>query len=208
MSFTRRDTLRLLLATPVFLSGCIGGGDAKLTGTDLGKTVAPDFTLMDHRGSTVQLSALNGKVVVLTFIFTNCVDICPVTASNIRATYEQLSAELREKVTFVAITVDPERDSAAVLTGFSEKFDLADVPQWHALTGTRAELEPVWVSYGIDPGAVAEEVESHTSGSGRPYQLSHTDAVYLIDPDGRERTLLRSSFDPEAMSKDIKTLSK
>jgi len=208
MTITRRNVVLLLAATPVLLSGCVGGGDAKLTGTDLGKTAAPNFTLLDHRGSPVQLSALNGQVIVLTFIFTNCVDICPVTASNIRATYEQLSDELREKVAFVAVTVDPERDTAAALTGFSEKFDLTGVPQWHALTGTRAELEPVWISYGIDPGAVAEEVESHTSGSGRPYQLSHTDAVYLIDPQGRERTLLRSSFDPEAMAKDIKTLSK
>jgi protein SCO1/2 len=207
MNVNRRWALIAIGAAPFVLSGCIGG-DAKLTGTDLSKIPAPDFTLLDHRGQVVQLSALHGKTVVLTFIFTNCPDICPVTASNMRETYEQLSAELKEKVALIAITVDPPRDTAQALERFSEMFDLQDVPQWHALTGTRAELEPVWVSYGIDPGAVTEEVESHTTGSGRPYQLSHTDAVYLIDPEGRKRVLLRSSFDPEALARDIKTLSK
>lgn len=207
LALTRRKALLFLAATPAFLTGCMGGGDAKLTGADLGKTVAPDFTLIDHRGATVQLSALKGETVVLTFIFTNCPDICPVTASNLRATYEQLAADLRPKVAMVAITVDPERDTPAALTEFSTRFDLQDVAQWHALTGSRAELEPIWVSYGIDPGAVTEEVESHFSGSGRPYTLSHTDAVYLIDPDGRERVFLRSSFDPKALARDIKTLA-
>jgi hypothetical protein len=68
-------------------------------------------------------------------------------------------------------------------------------------------LEPIWAAYGIDPGAVTNEVESHAAGRGRPSLLSHTDAVYVIDPKGRERVFMRSSFDPKEMADNLRILA-
>lgn len=195
----------MLAAAPV-LAGCIGQ-EAKLTGTDLRKEPAPDFELIDYRGEPVRLSDLRGTTVVMAFIFTNCPDVCPETALKFRATYDLLSSSLRDKVSFLAITVDPERDTPEALAAFSERFDLASVPRWHALYADRSVLEPVWASYGIDPGVAREEVESHVSGSGRPYLLRHTDAIYVIDPDGRKRVLMHSDLEPKDLAANIKTLS-
>lgn len=192
----------LLLILPVlFLAAC--GGSASLTGTDLEKVTAPDFTLTDYRGSPVTLSAFRGKAVVLTFIYTNCPDICPLTAENLRLAYDQLSEKARDRVTLIAVTVDPERDSPDALRNFSMVHGLDDNPNWFAVRGERTDLEPVWANYAVDPGRVLE----HRDNAVDPALLAHTDAVYVIDRDGKERVLMRSNLDPDDLAKNLKTLT-
>ena len=203
---TRRRVAALLAAVPLAAAGC-SRGEVELIGTKLPADAAPDFELTDHRGDIVTLSGLKGAAVALTFISTHCPDVCPLTALNMRATYDELSEQEREEVAWLAFTVDPERDSAERVSEFSERFGLARVPQWHAFPGTREQLEPIWVAYGIDPGGVAEEIEAHLSGGRCPYDLSHTDAVDVIDGEGRKRVLMRSEFAPEDLSRNLTVLS-
>jgi protein SCO1/2 len=149
----------------------------KLAGTELGATDAPDFTLTDGvTGRAVTLSAQRGQVVALTFLYTSCPDVCPLTASRFRAAQDELGTDAA-RVTFVAVSVDPDRDTPQAVRDFSAAHRLAS--NWYYLVGGRAQLAPVWAAYGIgvQAGSVA---------------VTHNDAVYLIDKSGRERVLMHS----------------
>lgn len=172
--------------------------ETQLTGTDLGGKAAPGFTLTDHRGETVRLSDLRGQVVALTFIFTSCPDVCPLIAEKLRWTYDSLPEDQRDEIALIAITVDPENDTPDAMAAFSAKHQLADIPNWYALTGDRATLEQVWQAYGIWPGTAAASEGSMGMG--------HTDAVYVIDAEGRERVFMRSDFNAEALATNLAEL--
>ena len=76
----------MLIATALVVTGLLGG-QACLSGNDLGQQPAPDFELTDNRGQPVRLRDFRGKAVVLTFIYTSCPDICP-TSTNWERAYE------------------------------------------------------------------------------------------------------------------------
>ena len=218
---TRRLPRYLLLAIAVgslvvalFALAMLRGSDAPtLAGTELDGRPATGFTLTDYRGQTVSLSDLRGKVVVLTFIFTNCPDVCPATARNLSVAFEQLPEEKRDRVALVAITVDPERDTPQALREFSERHGLAENPSWYALRGDPATLEQVWRAYGVYPGTVpATPAHEHSAGQALETPApgggqGHTDAVYLIDSDGRQRVLMRSYTDPASLAHNIEVLT-
>jgi protein SCO1/2 len=172
----------------LLLVSCAG---PTLTGTDLGSTQAPDFTLTDGlTGRSVSLAAQRGQVVALTFLYTNCPDVCPLTASMFRAAQDQLQTDAA-RVTFVAVSVDPDRDTAQAVQEFSRAHGLTT--NWHYLIGARAQLAPVWASYGIgvQVGSAA---------------VNHNDAVYLIDRQGRERVLLHSEDLGRDLVNDLRAL--
>lgn len=182
-------------------------GAPALAGTELDGRPAPDFTLTDYRGQTVSLSDFRGKVVVLTFIYTECPDVCPVIARTLQTAYEQLPEERQDDVALIAITVDPGRDTPQALQEFSERHGLADNPNWYALRGDPTTLEQVWQAYGIYPGAM---LATPTHGAGTPETgggQGHTDAIFVIDPDGRQRALLRAYFEPAAVAHNIEVLA-
>jgi protein SCO1/2 len=86
-------------------------GPPALVGTDLNAIPTPDFTLNDSRGQPVQLSALRGQVVVLTFLYTSCPDTCPLITGKLRQIQTELGSEA-ERVSLVVVSVDPQRDTA------------------------------------------------------------------------------------------------
>jgi protein SCO1/2 len=186
-----------------------------LVGTPLDGQLAPGFTLTDQRGQTIGLHDLHGKAIVLSFIYTNCPDVCPLTAEKLRVAYEGLPESERDRVAFLAVTVDPDRDTAAALQSFSQAHLLADNPSWHALLGDPTALQSVWQAYGIDPGAIigASGHEHVAEGGGATDapgsdagQLAHTDALYVIDPNGRERVLMHSDLDPNDLTANLRAM--
>lgn len=175
-----------------------------LTGADLGKQPAPDFTLTDQRGQTVRLSQFRGQVVVLTFIYTHCPDVCPVTAEKLRLVDTLLPTATRAHVALLAVTIDPARDTTAALQDFSKQHGLNDNPHWFALRGDGATIASVWHTYGIYPGRMPAPASPPPAGSpAGGYELGHTDAIYVIDPQGRERVLLHSDLDPQTLTNDL-----
>lgn len=203
----RRHFLGLALAGATLAGGCTRSNKTQLTGTQLDGRPAPDFSLTDQHGATVSLSDFRGRAVALSFIFTNCPDICPLIASQMRAAYDLLPETSRDRVGFLGVSVDPERDTPNALQAFSERYELDTVTGWHALTGSRPELESVWASYGIESTEIASEVDGHSNGAARVPQVRHTDAIYLIDPKGNQRVFLRSNVDPDDLARDLKALS-
>jgi protein SCO1/2 len=166
---------------------------AQLAGTDLGASDAPDFTLTDGvSGRAVSLSAQRGTVVALTFLYTSCPDVCPLTATRFRAAQMDLQADA-SRVTFIAVSVDPDGDTPKAVQSFSTMHGLAT--NWYYLVGGRAQLAPVWAAYGIGVQAGSNVV-------------THNDAVYLIDARGRERVLLHSEDLAKDLANDLRALLK
>jgi protein SCO1/2 len=185
-----RSIVRYVWVAALLLSAC---APPKLAGTELGATDAPDFTLTDGlSGRAMTLSAQRGKVVALTFLYTTCPDVCPLTATRFRAAQTELGADA-SRVTFVAVSVDPDLDTPKAVQDFSAAHGLAS--NWYYLVGGRAQLSPVWSAYGIGVQAGSTTV-------------THNDAVYLIDARGRERVLLHSEDLATDLTNDLRALLK
>ena len=183
-----RCAVRFVWVAVLVLSAC---APAKLAGTDLGATDAPDFTLTDGvSGRAETLSARRGQVVALTFLYTTCPDVCPLTASRFRAAQVELQADA-SRVTFIAVSVDPDHDTPKAVQDFSAAHDLRT--NWYYLVGGQAQLSPVWAAYGIGVQAGSTTV-------------THNDAVYLIDTRGRERVLLHSEDLAADLVNDLRAL--
>jgi len=185
-----RCVVRYVWLAALVLAVC---APAPLAGTELGATDAPDFTLTDGvSGRAVTLSAHRGQVVALTFLYTTCPDVCPLTATGFRAAQTELQGDA-SRVTFIAVSVDPDRDTPKAVQDFSTAHGLA--ANWYYLVGGRAQLSPVWAAYGIGLQAGSTTV-------------THNDAVYLIDARGRERVLLHSEDLARDLANDLRALLK
>ena len=170
---------------------------------------APDFTLTDQFGHPETLSRFRGRPVALTFIYTNCPDVCPLIASNLHAAYQQLGPDA-QRVRFLAVTVDPERDTVAQIRQFSIEHGLLD--EWLFTTGARPNLERVWKAYGIDSRPVDSQgrpltpIPSGTAQSS-PEIIEHSAFIFLIDQRGKVRTLLSpTDFSAADLATDLRIL--
>jgi protein SCO1/2 len=164
-----------------------------LYGTDLGGKVAPGFQLTDQNGKQISLAQFKGEPVVLTFLYTHCPDVCPLTAEKLHSTVQLLGSNAQH-VGIIAVSVDPKGDTPAAVTAFTQAHNMQN--SWHYLMGSQAELSPVWSNYSI----YAQTMTQTTS---------HSDAIYVIDKQGRERVFLSSNdFQPSDLATDLKTLLK
>ena len=192
--------LVVLVAAVLSLRNNIGGtttsnpsaGQSGLQGTDLGSTAAPDFRLKDQFGTEVSLSQFKGKPVVLTFLYTHCPDVCPLTADKLHVAMQNLGNDAQQ-VTVLAVSMDPKGDTAAAAQNFSRIHKLGDY--FHFLIGAHDELAPVWAAYSVDAQAA-------TSAG----VVSHSTAIYVIDKQGRERVLLDTDFSSAQVTTDLKIL--
>lgn len=199
----------LAIAAALAMAACSGddGDGRRLHGTALGGAPSPGFRLVDQQERPVALADFRGSAVVLTFLYTSCPDICPVVADKLARTLDDLGDDA-SKVAVLAVSVDPARDTPQAAQEFTRAHGLAS-RNWRFLTGSEADLMAVWKAYGIFPGeATAHEGEEHGSGSADPATLAHTDALYLIDRDGKQRALLRSDVSVADLAADLRALVK
>ena len=118
-------------------------------------SVAPDFSLRDQNGRTVRLSAQRGKVVLITFLYTHCPDLCPLTAVHIDEALGRLGAR-RSGVVALAITVDPKGDTPASMRRFVRSH--AFRPQFRYLTGaTRGKTRVIFDALA-EPAAMTHDL--------------------------------------------------
>ena len=189
-----------------------------------------DFTLKDQRGDTFSLFGARGNVVVLTFLYTYCTDVCPLLGAKLRATLQQLGEDIDE-VRFVGITVDPGRDTTERIQLFSDALGLADYAQWHYLAGAETELQPIWQAYYISPQITGEPEEVHQIDEleslgllngldqssiakadavrrelGGGYEVGHSTPVWLIDRSGLVRVEIGAELDPSELAHDVRLL--
>lgn len=105
-----------------------------------------DFTLTDQTNKPFTFSSTKGKVVLLSFLYTHCGDVCPFSALKMRQAAEILKARGSE-IELVAISTDPERDTVPVVASYSQELGLYD--RWHFLTGDVGDLQQVYKSLKI-----------------------------------------------------------
>jgi len=182
-----------LLLVLVILNAC--ATTSTLKGTDLGKDPAPNFTLNDPTGAPVSLSEFRGKAVVLSFMYTHCPDECPLVASKLY-TVSGLMGDAMSRVAFVAISVDPTNDTPIAIGKFLQDHNLTGRLQF--LSGTDAQLEPVWKAYSL---YVAPSPTDATFPS-----VSHTTRVLVIDKAGNARVNMGSDLDPADLAFDLRAL--
>ena len=157
---------------------------------------APDFALTSQDGAPVKLSDYRGRVVAVTFIFTLCADTCPVLTPMMSFVQDQLGEDFGEKIAFVSITVDPERDTPGVLKEYAQVFG-ANLAGWSFLTGTPDAIRDVTRRYGVFAAKTA-------NGS-----VDHTFLTSIIDQRGILRVqYLGVRFDPEEFRGDLVSLLK
>jgi protein SCO1/2 len=153
--------------------------------------VAPDFTLRDQRGRVVRLSAERGKVVMVTFLYTHCPDLCPLTAAHIKAALTRLGSR-RKGVVALAVTVDPKGDTKPAVRAYVRSHRLPS--EFHYLTGSKAALARVWRLYDVTPVR---------AGGPDP---DHTLYILLLDRKGKTRVLFDALAKPAAMAHDLGVL--
>jgi protein SCO1/2 len=150
-----------------------------------------DFALRDQHGELIRLSALRGKVLLVTFLYTNCPDVCPLMAENLNSSLRALGAE-RVDVRVLAVSVDPTGDTAAAVRAYSRRHRL--LPEFHYLVGTRQELEPVWKEYGV------------TAVARNPELVDHSAYTLVVDRDGRGRVVFDAAARPREIAHDVRLL--
>ena len=216
----------LLLPLLALAAACAPPAPDEFQGTRLtaGESV-PSFHLTDQRGQAVSSSDYRGRVVMLTFLYTNCPDVCPIVTAQLRRTRDALGADASE-VALVAVSVDPERDTVEAAREYSDKWKMSD--GWSYLIGSRDDLAEVWSAFYVDP--VASEGADHGEGSaaaadgeGRAsaasgsvdalrqgvrerYLVSHSAPVYLIDREGVMRVVHTPPLDADALAHDMRLL--
>ena len=140
---------------------------------------APAINLTDHNGQPFQLGSFNGKVALVFFGFSNCVDECPATLALIRQALETAGVT-SEDVVVVMVSTDPANDTPESMKGFMGRFN----PDFLGLLGTPDELAKAWQDYGV---IVEDGGETHSS------------FTYVVDRKGN----LRETFSPDTSSDDI-----
>ncbi len=157
-------------------------------------TTPPPFALRDQDGHTVRLSQQRGKVVLLTFLYTHCPDVCPLTAGNLSVALRTLGIQ-RRQVRVFAISVDPIGDTHSSIERFIHEHQLPS--EFRYLTGTKIALTRIWASYGVK--------SLKQAGGDR---VDHTLYTLLLDPTLKGRVLYDSTATSTAITHDIRILLK
>ena len=159
--------------------------------------VVQDFVLIDQHDNEFRMSEDSKEVSIVFFGYTVCPDICPTTLADMIKAKCSLGADA-DRVSFIWVTVDPERDTPSVLGQRIEVFD----PEFIGLSGTRESLEKVWEDFGI----IVERDD--TQGSAAGYLVSHTANTYLVDRNMKNRVVFPFGTASDLIAADIAAILK
>jgi cytochrome oxidase Cu insertion factor (SCO1/SenC/PrrC family) len=147
--------------------------------------------LRDQSGSRFSLSSLRGRTVVVEFFDSHCRAECPLAGRALAASERSLPAARRPVL--LVVSVNPQDTSASVRAAI-RSWGLAGLAPWHWLMGTHAQLAPVWSAYHI--------FVEPTRGD-----INHTEALYLLDRRGDERSGYLFPYLPASVSHDMGVLA-
>lgn len=154
---------------------------------------APRIRLADARGGSLDTPTLKGTPYAVTFLYTNCPDVCPILGEEIRQALERLGPQARH-VEIVAVSVDPRNDTPEAVRAWLKRH--REPPNFHYLIGSGAQLKPVWTAYYAAPQIPGDPSSSHTA------------SLWLIDRRGRWRAQFSAGarFNPADLAYDLRVL--
>lgn len=190
----RRVMLSLAAAAVLPLAACGKDGQLKnVHGIDLtDASWGADFSLLDPDGKTRSMADFKDKLVMLFFGFTQCPDVCPTTLARAAQVKAGLGKD-GDKLQVLFVTVDPERDTPAVLKAYTTAFD----PGFLGLYGDAKQTMDA---------AKAFKVFYQKVPTGSSYTMEHTAMSYVFDPRGKLRLALRHEQTAEECLSDMRQL--
>ena len=214
--------LSILLVASLLLSGCVGEAEDELefNGTEFGDPpLAPDFTLTDQHGDALTLSDLEGRVIVVAFVYTSCPDICIAISANMAWLQANLG-EYEERVVFISITIDPARDTVEHLAEWTASLAY----DWPHLTSENSdvliEVYEDWRIY-VDEEHLndsATDDDSHNSSdehshnasdedADEDYEVGHSTITFILDKQLRKRVAYTgTTWDMNGFVEDLQKL--
>jgi protein SCO1/2 len=191
-----------LALAAVALGGCGGSGGSKAAKASTDELAgglispvrqAPPFALRDYRGGEVRSSQFRGKVLLVTFLYTHCPDICPAIAGNLKVVTNELKGE-RKNVHIVAISADPVGDTPRTVSKFLHDHGMTGRMDY--LIGNRSQLRRVWKNWFV--GAKRQ---------GKRF-IAHSSLVYGVSGRGRLITIYPANFKPADVVHDVPKLER
>jgi protein SCO1 len=158
------------------------------------QTAVPEFTLVDQNGKSFRFANARGKIVLVTFVFTTCPDVCPLLTAKFATIQRTLREKKIDDYLLLSITTDPARDTPAALKSYGEQFK-ADFNHWLFLTGSDKDLAKVWQEFGVTVRKTADG------------QIQHTALTTLIDRRGIRRVdYYTDKWEEKEILKDMASL--
>lgn len=166
------------------------GSTRQLAGSPV--PIGGPFALIDQNGVSVTDKTYAGKWLLVYFGYTFCPDACPLGLTTIAEALDQLPPKVADEIVPALITVDPERDTPAVLKDYVAAFS----PRLIGLTGTPEQVQAALKTWRV----YARKAETQPDGS---YLVDHSTFTYLMDPEGRYAAHFSHDATPEEMAKKI-----
>lgn len=199
-----------LLVAAIVLAGIIAGAAAarhvwrtESAAPDLEQAVLfsetralPDVALVDQAGRPFDAARLGGRWTFLFFGFVNCPDVCPTTLATLAAARRSLAdlpPAAQPAVTLV--TVDPGRDTPAVLARYLAHFD----PAFGGVTGSREAIDALAAGLGV-----AVMIGPAAADGG--YTVDHSAAIFLVNPEGRVAALFSTPHEAATIARDFRRI--
>jgi len=157
---------------------------------------APPLHLADSAGVEFDLGRENGKVVLVFFGYTHCPDVCPTTLVDWRHASDSLGSQASQ-VKFVFVSVDPERDTPAVVQRYAARFS----PSFIGVTGSRAAIDATLAAWKL--AAFRDGVPGAPDAA---YTVSHPSQVFVVDREGQLRLMHRAGLTPTQIADDVRAL--
>lgn len=155
-----------------------------------------DFRLTDQSGKPHSIADFRGKVVMLFFGYLNCPDMCPTSVAEMAQIRARMGVD-RERVQGLFVTIDPKRDKPDVLAQYLSSFD----PTFIGLSGDEASTAAAASEFKVFFAA-------QKPGPQGNYTVDHSGGIYVFDPRGRLRLMLRPGESVESKTADVEKLLK
>tara|TARA_B110000438_G_scaffold274690_1_gene295051 strand:+ start:223 stop:900 length:678 start_codon:yes stop_codon:yes gene_type:complete len=220
----KKKLISILLISFLLLPGCFESAVEKDTdvffGIDIDSKEVPMFTLITTDYSEFNLTEYEGKVVVISFLFTRCPDVCPVVVQSLKWLSEQFPDEYHSELEILAITVDPWLDTPEAMGQWKENMS-AD---WNFLSwdvdpdndGTFnpeevVVMEEIWGSFnvGLQTYKANQENDTGTSARHHPYEyfVDHSTSTFILDKNLKQRVeWMDMDWVPELVVQDVRLL--
>ncbi len=156
---------------------------------------APPLALRNYLGQPVNIDSYRGKAVLVTFLYTNCPDVCPLITSNLRVAQNLMGRAVAAKTQIIAVSVDPRGDTPKNVAAFLARHEMTGRMQY--LIGSASQLARVWKAWGVGSERDAQQ----------PQFINHSGLVYGITGSGKRMTIYAASFQPSEIAHDVPLLA-